>query len=130
MNDVASLQRSHSDVASGRAPARPDPMLEVAPGLACLRLPIVNLYFCGQPGAGDRSWALIDAGLPFSDGRILDAASRRFGPESRPAAIILTHGHFDHVGALPRLTSRWDVPVYAHELERPYLSGLSSYPPP
>lgn len=130
MNDEAPLQTSHPDVAPRRAPARPDPTLEIAPGLACLRLSIVNLYFCGELGAGDRLWALIDAGLPFSDGQIRDAASQRFGPESRPAAIILTHGHFDHVGALPRLASHWDVPVYAHELERPYLSGRSSYPPP
>jgi glyoxylase-like metal-dependent hydrolase (beta-lactamase superfamily II) len=110
--------------------SRRDPSFEVAPGLACLRQPIVNLYFYGEPGAGDRSWVLIDAGLPFTEGGIIDAAAERFGAGSRPAAIILTHGHFDHVGALPELARRWDAPVYAHELERPFLSGKSSYPPP
>ena len=47
-----------------------------------------------------------------------------------PEAIILTHGHFDHVGSLERLLQLWDVPVYAHTLELPYLTGRSSYPPP
>jgi glyoxylase-like metal-dependent hydrolase (beta-lactamase superfamily II) len=42
----------------------------------------------------------------------------------------MTHGHFDHVGALRELAEAWDVPIWAHELELPYLTGLSSYPPP
>jgi hypothetical protein len=43
---------------------------------------------------------------------------------------VLTHGHFDHVGSVRELVRRWRVPVYAHELEMPYLTGRSSYPPP
>src|SRR4051794_11306520 len=104
--------------------------LRVRPDLACLQLPIVNVYLHGEPHAGDRSWVLIDAGLRFSAGRIRRAAAELFGRASRPAAIVLTHGHFDHVGALPELADLWDVPVYAHELELPYLTGGSSYPPP
>jgi glyoxylase-like metal-dependent hydrolase (beta-lactamase superfamily II) len=42
---------------------------------------------------------------------------------------VLTHGHFDHVGALETLSGEWDVPVYAHRLEHPYLNGMASYPP-
>ncbi|MFB3816876.1 MAG: MBL fold metallo-hydrolase [Candidatus Methylomirabilales bacterium] len=103
---------------------------EVAPGVACLPLSIVNVYLVGGPGAPDRSWVLVDAGLRFSTGAILRAAAERFGPTSRPAAIILTHGHFDHVGTLPELAGRWDVPVYAHPLEMPFLTGRSAYPPP
>lgn len=32
--------------------------------------------------------------------------------------ILLTHGHWDHVGAIPALLEKWpDLPVYAHEKE-------------
>ena len=103
---------------------------DITSDIACLPLSLVNLYFFGEPSAQRHSWVLIDAGFPFSTGRIVRAAAERFGAGSRPAAIILTHGHFDHVGALPELAERWDVPVYAHPLEMPYLTGRSSYPPP
>ncbi|HJU65576.1 MAG TPA: MBL fold metallo-hydrolase [Gemmatimonadaceae bacterium] len=103
---------------------------EVATDIAYLRDLIVNLFFVGAPGAADRSWALVDAGVSGAAGRIARAAAERFGEGSRPGAIVMTHGHFDHIGALKQLAERWDVPVYAHELELPYLSGRSAYPPP
>src|SRR5215207_2933833 len=65
--------------------------------------------------------------MPASQDR-LSGFSRR--PRTQPAAIVLTHGHFDHIGALHTLLHKWDVPVYAHRLELPYLTGQSSYPPP
>jgi glyoxylase-like metal-dependent hydrolase (beta-lactamase superfamily II) len=107
--------------------------VRVANGLAYLRDRIVNLYFASPGGAAaveDRGWVLIDAGLPGSADRIAAAAATLFGPDARPSAIVLTHGHFDHVGSLKSLAERWDVPVYAHELELPYLTGRSAYPPP
>ena len=102
----------------------------IAPDVAGLAQPIVNLYFVGAPGAGDGAWVLVDAGLYGTAGRIARAAEARFGPGARPSAIVLTHGHFDHIGALQTLAARWDVPVYAHRLELPYLTGRSAYPPP
>jgi glyoxylase-like metal-dependent hydrolase (beta-lactamase superfamily II) len=110
--------------------ATPDTPRYVAPEVSYLLDYIVNVCFVGPAGAGDRGWVLVDAGLPGSADRIERAAARLFGPGARPAAIILTHGHFDHVGALQTLVHRWEVPVYAHDLELPYLTGRSSYPPP
>ena len=109
---------------------RHDDTHEVAPDLAYQRLGIVNIAFYGLPGAGDRQWVLIDTGLPGMAGHITKAAKERFGENSRPAAIVMTHGHFDHVGTLKELSELWDAPVYAHELERPYLDGTAAYPPP
>ncbi len=103
---------------------------EIAPDLAFKRLGLVNVMFHGKPGAGDRNWVLVDAGLPGTAGLIAGAAEARFGKEARPAAIIMTHGHFDHIGALKELAERWDAPIYAHRLELPYLNGAQSYPPP
>ena len=102
---------------------------EIAPDLAYKRLVMVNVVFVGHSGAGDRGWVLIDAGLAGTAAAIKAAAAARFGPGARPSAIVLTHGHFDHVGALQELAAEWDVPVYAHALERPYLDGSASYPP-
>ncbi len=102
---------------------------EVAPELAYRRLGIVNVAFLGPRGAGDRGWVLVDAGLPGTAGLIERAAAERFGPGARPAAIVMTHGHFDHVGALETLAQRWDAPIHAHPAEHPHLDGTKAYPP-
>jgi glyoxylase-like metal-dependent hydrolase (beta-lactamase superfamily II) len=107
-----------------------DDSLEIAQDLAYKRLAIVNVIFYGIPGAGDREWVLIDAGMIGTRGLIVRTAEERFGLHSRPAAIVLTHGHFDHVGGLEGMAEQWDVPIYAHPLEFPYLNGQSSYPSP
>ena len=36
----------------------------------------------------------------------------------KPVAVLLTHGHFDHVGAAKTLADDMDIPIYAHEAEQ------------
>ena len=102
---------------------------DVTSDLARLRVGFVNVYFAGAPG-GDAPWALVDAGLAMGAATILRVAAERYGVDARPSAIILTHGHFDHVDALEALLAVWDVPVYAHTAELPFLTGDADYPPP
>jgi glyoxylase-like metal-dependent hydrolase (beta-lactamase superfamily II) len=101
--------------------------IPVTPDVAYLRTAIVNVAFVGAPESG--RWTLVDAGMHGYADRIAAAAEARYGP-TPPEAIVLTHGHFDHVGSLRALLERWDVPVYAHAMELPYLTGRSAYPPP
>lgn len=106
--------------------AHDDPATEITLEVAYRRLAIVNVVFLGLP-QGNGPWLLVDAGIAGTRGLIARTAEMRFA--RKPAAIVMTHGHFDHVGALVELAQEWDVPVFAHPLELPYLSGRASYPP-
>jgi len=50
-----------------------------------------------------------------------------------PSAILLTHGHFDHIGAVDAVRDKFKVPVYIHEIEKdtltdPTQNGSTRYP--
>ncbi|PZD96257.1 MBL fold metallo-hydrolase [Paenibacillus sambharensis] len=97
-----------------------------APEVYALTVQIVNVCYVGQDPS---NWFLVDAGVTKSENDIVEQAERLYGKGCKPKAILLTHGHFDHIGALPELLKIWDVPVYAHAAELPYLTGEQSYPP-
>ncbi|MEP6683695.1 MAG: MBL fold metallo-hydrolase [Parafilimonas sp.] len=99
---------------------------EVANNVWGMKDVFVNLYMVKS--TQNDEWFLVDAGLKTSLSKIKRMASSLFG-DKKPQAIILTHGHFDHVGSLKKLVEEWKVPVYAHYLELPYLTGKSHYPP-
>lgn len=80
----------------------------------------VNLYGCrGQ-------WLMVDLGLTFADqdypGVDLILPELEFIEEQRGrlAGIVLTHGHEDHIGAIPYLAADLKVPLYA----TPFTAGL------
>jgi glyoxylase-like metal-dependent hydrolase (beta-lactamase superfamily II) len=99
---------------------------EVSSDLAYRRLAMVNVVFIGTPG---ENWVLIDAGITGFTKSIEATVEERFAG-SAPAAIVLTHGHFDHIGCLTNLAEKWNVPIFAHDLEVPYLNGSRAYSPP
>lgn len=109
---------------------RDDSARELVADVAYKQLMIVNVMFVGAPGCGDGQWVLIDTGVLGGTQAIKSTAKARFGQNGRPAAIVLTHGHFDHVGCVETLAEEWNVPVYAHPAEHPYLDGSTSYQPP
>ena len=80
----------------------------------------VNLYGCrGQ-------WIMVDLGLTFADpsypGIELILPDLEFieNQQERLAGIILTHGHEDHIGALPYLAEELKAPLFA----TPFTAGL------
>jgi glyoxylase-like metal-dependent hydrolase (beta-lactamase superfamily II) len=105
-------------------------LLWVTPDIACVQILIANCYLVRNlEKAG--SWVLVDAGVGARAAtRIKSAAETCCGTGTRPECIVLTHAHFDHVGGVVELARDWDVVVYAHAMEMPYLTGRSDYPPP
>jgi len=80
----------------------------------------VNLYGCrGQ-------WIMVDLGLTFADAGypgvelILPELEFIEARQERLAGIVLTHGHEDHIGALPYLAEELKAPLYA----TPFTAGL------
>jgi ribonuclease J len=80
----------------------------------------VNLYGCrGQ-------WIMVDLGLTFADSTypgvelILPDLEFIENQQERLAGIVLTHGHEDHIGALPYLAEELKAPLFA----TPFTAGL------
>jgi len=80
----------------------------------------VNLYGC------DGKWVMVDLGLTFADPAYpgidlilpdLDFIERN---SEDLVGIVLTHGHEDHIGAIPYLAADLGVPLYA----TPFTAGL------
>jgi ribonuclease J len=99
----------------------------------------LNLYGFGPASA--RKWIMVDLGVTFSDGRTpgIDVImpDTAFIEEHRDdlLAIVLTHAHEDHIGAVAHLWPRLRCPIYATpftaELVRAKLmeAGLESVVP-
>jgi len=102
--------------------------MAVLPDVYCYTDKIVNLVLVGDPNKSGE-FVLIDTGMPKSAEKIMEMIQEHFGERAIPKAIVLTHGHFDHVGSVAELLEEWKIPVYAHELELPFLTGQRDYPP-
>lgn len=42
---------------------------------------------------------------------------------AKPEGILLTHGHFDHIGAAMKLHAHYNIPIYAHAAEKEILEN-------
>ena len=70
---------------------------------------------------------VIDAGLMFPESELLGVdivvpdISYLLENRERVRAIVLTHGHEDHIGALPWILSELNVPVWGTEFTLAYV---------
>jgi glyoxylase-like metal-dependent hydrolase (beta-lactamase superfamily II) len=98
--------------------------LQITPDILVMNFTIVTASLIGTAN----NYILVDTGLENSADFILECVVDKFGRNSKPKAIFLTHGHFDHVGSVIKLSELWNVPVYIHQLEMPYVTGKKDYP--
>ncbi|NQW01710.1 MAG: ribonuclease J [Rhodospirillales bacterium] len=79
----------------------------------------MNLNLYGYGTENEQSWVMIDLGVTFNDGSIpgvdLIMPDPSFIEEQRDdlLALVLTHAHEDHLGAVPYLWRRLRCPIYA-----------------
>jgi glyoxylase-like metal-dependent hydrolase (beta-lactamase superfamily II) len=87
---------------------------QVVPGVHRLEHASTNCYLLAD---GD-AWTLVDAAFPKTWGPLVHAA-HEVGLRMRDLqGIVLTHGHFDHVGFAERAIEELGVPVFVHEQDR------------
>ena len=73
-----------------------------------------NCYFVMNQET--KEMLLID---PADDLEAIDQQVLKMG--GKPVAILLTHGHFDHILAAADCREKYQIPVYAHQLEQEVL---------
>lgn len=76
-----------------------------------------NCYIVENP---DRTCLLFD---PGSEAKKLIHLINSRG--LKPLAILLTHAHFDHIGAVDEVRETYKIPVYVHKLEESWLGDPS-----
>ncbi len=83
-----------------------------------------NAYIVRRDGGAKRA-VMIDPGAEAE--RLLEA-TRALGVEIE--AILITHCHFDHIGAVAEVARATGAPVYCPEIERGVLADVNSWTPP
>lgn len=64
----------------------------------------------------DEALLIID---PGADAEMIQEQIKK--TQQQPVAILLTHTHYDHIGAVEALRNTYDIPVYVSPLEQEWL---------
>lgn len=88
-------------------------LTEVAPGVHHARAKHVGWVVVTD---GD-AVTLVDTGYPGDRARLLRSLELLGRSPADVEALVLTHGHPDHIGSAEHLRTRHDVPVWAHARE-------------
>jgi glyoxylase-like metal-dependent hydrolase (beta-lactamase superfamily II) len=87
--------------------------------------PVQENSYIVRANSDARSALLID---PGDEAERLSQAIDALGVQIE--AILITHCHFDHIGAVAPLARETGAPVYCPEIERPLLTDIMSWVPP
>jgi hydroxyacylglutathione hydrolase len=87
--------------------------------------PVQENAYIVRADADARQAVIVDPGEEAE--RLLQAA-QELGVQLE--AILLTHCHFDHIGAVAPVASATGAPVYCPQLEQPLLTDIMSWVPP
>lgn len=87
----------------------------VADGVHCVEDSYVNWFIVED----DDGLTIIDAGLPTSWASLQQALGDLGKQLDDIQALVLTHGHFDHLGFAEQLRSEVGVPIYIHDNDVP-----------
>ena len=79
---------------------------------------------------GDEGVVLVDTGLPNRQGTIVESLADLGRSAKDVTAILLTHGHIDHLGGAAALQSASGASVYASQIDAPIAQGDRRPPPP
>jgi glyoxylase-like metal-dependent hydrolase (beta-lactamase superfamily II) len=93
-------------------------MQQIADGVWVENLGIANIGILELPSGGV---ALIDTGEPGSATKIQKALAANNWKLSDIKHILITHGHYDHIGDLEKLVQQSGATVWAHRLEAPVI---------
>ncbi len=87
--------------------------MEIAPGVRRIGTGLINVYLVEEAGAV----TIIDAGAPGYRADLPGELAQMGRSLDDVRAVVLTHGHTDHIGFVERIRTDRGVPVRVHGLD-------------
>ena len=98
--------------------------MRIAPSMHRLGEDLVSCYLVEEAG----QVTIIDAGVPAYYGDLIDELTAMGRTIEDVRAVVLTHGHSDHIGFAERVRDEHGIPVSVHELDAALARGDAPNP--